>query len=270
MKATFFYLPVRVLLVLSMLMLAFSANAQVQPMPNAHAHNDYLHTRPLFDALSHGFTSIEADIHLIGNELYVVHDKPASLQGLPTLKALYLEPLQKHIVQNKDFVYQHYTAPVYLMIDIKTDGAATYAVLKQQLAPYKDMIYSVANPDGRVQVVLSGNRPVALVKNETAPLVSIDGRPEDLSAKYPVTFMPVISQNYFKIIRWNGEGTISEQDKQLLKKLAEEVHSQGKKLRLWASPEKENVWQVLLDAGVDFINTDKLPELQAFMHKAKR
>jgi hypothetical protein len=247
------------------LLLTCRLQAQVPPLPKAHAHNDYLHTRPLLDALSYGFTSIEADIHLIDNELYVVHDKPETVKGLHTLKDLYLEPLRKHIKQYKGYVYKQYTSPVYLMIDIKTDAQATYTILKKQLASYKDIIYSAANPNGRVQVVLSGNRPVEAVKNEPASLVSIDGRPEDLPAEHPAAFMPVISQNYFKVIRWNGQGSISQEDKLILEKLAQAVHSQGKKLRLWASPENENVWQVLLDSGVDFINTDKLQELQSFM-----
>ena len=33
-----------------------------QPLERAHAHNDYEHARPLLDALSHGFTSVEADV----------------------------------------------------------------------------------------------------------------------------------------------------------------------------------------------------------------
>ena len=37
---------------------------QVVPLPNAHAHNDYEHKRPLFDALDHGFCSVEADVFL--------------------------------------------------------------------------------------------------------------------------------------------------------------------------------------------------------------
>ena len=43
----------------------------------AHAHNDYLHERPLLDALDHGFMSIEADVYvmpLLSDSLYVAHD----------------------------------------------------------------------------------------------------------------------------------------------------------------------------------------------------
>jgi len=41
---------------------ALRAADQSVPLIPAHAHNDYLHARPLLDALDHGFCSVEADI----------------------------------------------------------------------------------------------------------------------------------------------------------------------------------------------------------------
>ena len=45
------------------------------PLTRAHAHNDYLHARPLLDALDHGFCSVEADIYLVDGQLLVAHDR---------------------------------------------------------------------------------------------------------------------------------------------------------------------------------------------------
>ena len=45
-----------------------------RPLLRAHAHNDYLHSRPLADALAHGFWSIEADVWLTNGALLVAHD----------------------------------------------------------------------------------------------------------------------------------------------------------------------------------------------------
>src|SRR5436190_1820266 len=54
---------------IAILALSFSATAaEVRCLPNAHAHNDYLHTRPLLDALDQGFCSVEADIHLVNGK----------------------------------------------------------------------------------------------------------------------------------------------------------------------------------------------------------
>ncbi|VXC12011.1 exported hypothetical protein [Arthrobacter sp. 9AX] len=64
-----------------------------QPLAGTDAHNDYEHDRPLFDALEHGFTSVEADVWLVDGELRVAHDLADAKQGV-TLESLYLDPLQ--------------------------------------------------------------------------------------------------------------------------------------------------------------------------------
>ena len=48
-------------------------SAQVQVVQHGHAHNDYMHTRPLMEALESGFTSIEIDVFLHKNDLIVSH-----------------------------------------------------------------------------------------------------------------------------------------------------------------------------------------------------
>ena len=72
--------------------LAVAENAAVVPLPQAHAHNDYEHARPLFDALDHGFCSIEADIWLVDDQLLVAHDFD-KVSPERTLQGLYLDPL---------------------------------------------------------------------------------------------------------------------------------------------------------------------------------
>jgi len=52
--------------------------------------------------------------------------------------------------------------------------------------------------------------------------------------------------------------------------LAKRVHTEGKKLRLWAIPDNERASEALLNAGVDLINTDKLEKLNAFLTKKGR
>ena len=94
-----------------------------KPLPRAHAHNDYEHDRPLFDALDHGFTSVEADIHLVDGELFVAHDSD-EIKPDRTLRSLYLEPLNGRISQNGGRVYPN--GPQFtLFIDIKTEAVAT-------------------------------------------------------------------------------------------------------------------------------------------------
>src|SRR5918992_1212416 len=69
----------------------------VQPLERAHAHNDYEHDRPLLDALDHGFTSAEADVWLVDEQLYIGHDAPDLTR---TLADTYLAPLARRVRSN--------------------------------------------------------------------------------------------------------------------------------------------------------------------------
>src|SRR5881227_2198600 len=78
-----------------LLLLACACSAQI-PLTRVHAHNDYEHKRPLFDALDHGFCSVEADIFLVNGELLVGH-APWDLSPKRTLQKLYLDPLRERV-----------------------------------------------------------------------------------------------------------------------------------------------------------------------------
>ncbi|MDF9798084.1 hypothetical protein OKW21_003347 [Catalinimonas alkaloidigena] len=254
--------------VLFSLLIINSLQAQVIPLPHAHAHNDYNHERPLLDALAHGFTSVEADVLLIDGELYVGHDMPEGKHALPTFKALYLDPLQRIVHNHRGKVYPDYEGDFYLMIDIKTEAEPTYAVLREQLAAYTSMLTYSENGEvhkGAVTIFLSGNRPITSVEKQSKSLVAIDGRPEDLGKDYPSSLMPFVSQHFRAVVDWDGEGAIPKQEMEKLSALTAKVHAEDKKVRLWASPENENTWKILMQAEADLINTDKLSKLQDFL-----
>lgn len=231
--------------------------------PNAHSHNDYLHEKPLFEALSNGFTSIEADVHLVGSELYLGHWLP---QMFPpkTLREFYLEPLHEILTRQNGKIYPTYEGVFYLMIDIKTDSLATYQVLREQLLKYP---FFQCNP--HFQVFISGNRALHRILNDSEQVAAADGRLTDLKRNLPSHAMPVVSDNFRKHFKWRGKGVIPEHEKNKLKSLANETHRQGKKLRFWAIPDQPNAWQTLLEAGVDFISTDDLARAEQFFQSKK-
>jgi hypothetical protein len=233
-----------------------------QPHINAHAHNDYEHDRPLFEALENGFVSIEADVHLINGRILVAHDHPTSRSK--TLEDLYLKPLDSIRRINGGKIFPQKDVTVMLMIDIKTDGIETFRALHQLLSKYDDAVRHKG-----FRVFISGNRAIELIRNDPQRLSSIDGRPEDLGKGFTEEEMPVISENYRKIISWNGKGSPSKEDLNKLTELASKVHAENKKLRLWGIPDHENGWNVLLEAGVDLINTDSLNELNVFLTTKK-
>ncbi len=246
---------------------ALPAAAQT-PLSNAHAHNDYRHDRPLFDALAHGFTSVEADIHLIRGELYVAHDRPLFPSKKRTLRRLYLDPLQKHIEANGGAVYPGYDSPFYLMIDFKTEGEATYAVLKEQLADYEAWL-SGPRREGPVRIFISGNRPVATIAADGGWPAGVDGRPADLEADFQAALMPVVSDHFGNHLSWDGAGEPDAAEVDALQAWIDTAHNKGMKVRLWATPETENAWALLQAVGVDLLNTDDLDRLRNFLIQKK-
>lgn len=237
---------------------------------NAHAHNDYEHDRPLLDALSYGFASVEADVHLIDGELYVIHDAPASLEDVPTLKEAYLEPLWKRTLEGEEPVFANLDRPFLLMIDFKTKGKKTYKVLKEQLAAYQKMLNYQRSDEsnaGPVLIFISGNRPIKKMMKDKTRMVGIDGRPNDLGAQYSTDLMPVISDSFRSQFSWNGEGAMPATEFEKLKSLVEKAHKEGKLIRFWAIPDQANTWEQLLMGGVDLINTDDLRGLRSFLMK---
>ncbi|WP_339815904.1 phosphatidylinositol-specific phospholipase C/glycerophosphodiester phosphodiesterase family protein [uncultured Imperialibacter sp.] len=255
----------KVALLLTQAILASTLSfAQVIPLPNAHAHNDYEHDRPLFDALSNGFTSVEADIFLIKDELYVAHNKPASTKNARTLKELYLQPLDEVVRANNGQVYPGYGGSFYLMIDFKNDAEGTYAKLIEQLQPYKHLL-KTKTQDGPLTIFISGERPISAILNDPENLVSLDGRPNDLGQGITADKMPVVSTSFKSLGFWNGNGEIPFDIRLKIRQLGDAAHKEGKKLRLWATPDDPASWQVLLNNGVDLLNADNLTELKTFL-----
>ncbi|GAB4011119.1 hypothetical protein GCM10028808_23790 [Spirosoma migulaei] len=240
-------------------------------LPNAHAHNDYEQSRPLLDALDSGFASVEADVHLIDDTLYVAHDRPTFKNPAATLENRYLKPLAERIRQNGGHALAGYKGPFYLMIDAKTNADSTYQALDKVLQRYRSILTTgnkTKNQAGIVTVVLSGNRPIQTLVNAKSRLLSVDGRPADLGKGYNSAVMALISDSYPNQLSWRGKGDMPADEFQKLSQLVERVHKEGKKLRLWASPEDPAVWAKLREAGVDFISTDQLVLARDFLLKA--
>jgi hypothetical protein len=121
------------------------SGAQPVPLTRVHAHNDYEHKRPLFDALDHGFCSVEADIYLVDGQLLVAHER-SQVKPERTLQALYLDPLRERVKKNGGRVYPN-GPEVTLLIDLKSGWTEIYPVLRRVLKDYADML--VTFQDGR-------------------------------------------------------------------------------------------------------------------------
>ena len=253
-------------LALALLAAAPCAADDPKPLTRAHAHNDYEHPRPLLDALDHGFCSVEADVWLVNGQLLVGHT-PLSLRKDRTLEALYLDPLRARAKANGGTVYPNGPA-FYLLIDIKTGGKEIHAALAKLLEQYADILTVTRGGKTEVQAVtavLSGSRDAKAVAEQKTRYAAVDGRPADLAGDAPAHLVPWISDSWLTQFKWDGTGAMPAAERKKLRALVAKAHEQGRRVRFWATPEKADVWKELLAADVDFLNTDKLAELEKFL-----
>lgn len=238
----------------------------------AHAHNDYEHDRPLFDALEHGFTSVEADVWLVDGELLVAHDRHQVEAGR-TLESLYLDPLTELVRGKGRSTYPGWDGEFQLLIDIKSDGEATWAAIEEELADHREILTTYSRgkvKPGPVVAVISGNRPKESMLAADRRFSFYDGRAADLGTDMPPSFMPLVSNNWSHLFTWQGVGPMPAWERARLHDYVRTAHEAGYRVRFWATndisgPAREALWEELLAAEVDHINTDDLQGLDHFL-----
>ncbi|MSU51113.1 MAG: hypothetical protein EXS37_18825 [Opitutus sp.] len=262
--------PIRTSLIIAAALLAGSSAvaraAGPTPLPRAHAHNDYEHTRPLVEALENGFCNVEADVWLVEGRLLVAHDLK-NVKPERTLASLYLDPLRERVLRNGGRVFAG-GPPVVLLIDVKSDAAATYAALHDVLKGYADILTSFrgASVEAKaITVVVSGNRAVAEMAAQPLRFAAVDGRSGDLETNPPAQLVPWVSENWQKLFAWRWQGAMPEKDRTALHQFVTKAHAQKRQVRFWNTPDQPEAWKILLDAGVDIIGTDDLAGLSKFL-----
>lgn len=250
----------------SLLAMVAAAAAEPVPLPRAHAHNDYLHARPLLEALERGYCNVEADVWLVNGALLVAHDRK-DIAADRSLEGLYLNPLLARVRESRGRVYPG-GPPVTLLVDIKSEAEATYAALHTLLSRYAEML-TVFRADGRqpgaVTVVVSGNRNEAVMAVQPVRFAGMDGRKVNLDSEVSADLIPWISENWRQLSPWDWTGPMPDAVRVALGDWVSRAHARGRLLRFWNVPDRPQVWGALLDAGVDVIGSDNLVGLQQFM-----
>lgn len=244
-----------------------------------HSHNDYYRDKPLEDALDAGMLSIEADVILRDDELFIAHD-PHEIRADRTLRSLYLEPLKRAFIKqgarDKDHPFNGKVradgVPVILMIDFKSDGEKSWRLLEKQLAAYAPMLRRVrvsrngeaSVNEGPVIVVISGNRPIELMAEATSRFCSVDGRyPQDAGSTAPAHLMPMISNSWSTLKRHAGGDDPAAVDG-VLRAMRDDAAKHGRVARVWATPDNQAMWSRLAGLNMQLVNTDRPAELAAF------
>ena len=251
-------------LFLTFLFISFAISLQAQrtyTAANVHAHNDYVKPIPFLTAYYQQAGSIEADLFLQNNELYVAHE-PQEIAPDRTLEALYLTPLQTQIKKNQGQPYPQKNTNLQFLIDLKTDGPSTLALLVKKLARYPEI---KDNPN--LKIVISGNRPAPENWADYPAYIFFDGRPTEKYTTEQLKRVGLISDNFRNYTKWNGKGLIVKNEKEKIQRLVDSVHHLNKKLRFWATPDNTTTWKTLMHLGVDYLGTDDVIGLTTFLKK---
>jgi alkaline phosphatase len=249
------------ILALNLFLTGAFAQESKYTLSNAHAHNDYNHPVPFYTAYNAGFGSIEADIFLKNHQLYVAHDT-IDITSKKTLQSLYLDPLQEVIQKNKGFVYTDSLKNLLLLIDLKTPAEVTLEALLQVLQHYKIITGCLS-----LKIVITGNQPDVSQLPSYPGYIFFDG---NLNKNYTIESLnkvALFSDNFRNYTSWNGEGFLVEPDREKIKSAVTKAHTLNKPIRFWAAPDLPNAWDQLMSLNVDYINTDKIQEISAFLNK---
>ncbi|TYP99299.1 alkaline phosphatase [Tenacibaculum adriaticum] len=224
-----------------------------------HSHNDYEQSIPLWNAYGNGVTSIEIDVFLKNDTLYVTHE-PTEIKKKRTIENLYLIPLQKTI-----YLQLGNQQEVQLLIDIKSEAHATLKKLVETLQNFPDLIKAE-----NISFVISGNRPEPELYINYPDYIQFDYQSlETISNTEILNKIALISLPFKYFSNWNGKGRLTKDDYKKVSTIIDKAHSFKKPFRFWGTPDSKTAWKTFTNLGVDFINTDVPADASKYLKTLK-
>jgi hypothetical protein len=247
-----------------------------------HSHNDYWRPVPFYSALAVGAVSVEADVWLVNDKLYIGHERNA-LTTNRTFDSLYIQPILSVLRAqnlNSSFINSRTANGVfdtasgqtlYLWVDVKTDGPTTFPAVVKALQPLRDAGY-LTRFDG--SAVIPG--PVTVIGTGNTPLNQVQGvAPRDYFWDAPIptlntTFAnitkevsPIASTDFAVVFGDVRNRTFSDFQLATLRSQVAVANAKGIGLRYWDQPgwpvgTRNAIWRVLWDEGVSLLNVDDL------------
>jgi alkaline phosphatase len=237
----------------SILMATAWTQTPVYSCLNGHSHNDYRQKQPFETAFEAGMGSIEADVFLEGNTLYVAHTA-SKINPTRTLDNLYLKPIVEAVRTCKNY-------PMQIVIDIKTHAETTLNEIVRQLSAYPD----VFNDSSAIKIVISGHRPNPKKWLSYPCFIQFDGRPYEFYSPEQWERVGMVSDKFKRYAnRWH-KNICNRKTFCKMEDTIEAVHAKGKKIRFWQTPDNQTAWETLITMRADFINTDSPNRLKKFL-----
>ncbi|MDB5245717.1 MAG: alkaline phosphatase [Segetibacter sp.] len=231
---------------------------------NLHAHNDYASNIPFVQAHRLGFGSIEADIHLRNDTLFVAHDSKHLSKDM-LLENAYLQPIEKAIENNNGYIYKDTARELLLLIDLKTNADSTLDALVALLKKHP-----VITGNSSVQIIITGNQPLPSTFKSYPAYIFFDGNINDTRHLQNIDKIGLFSAEFGKFSKWNGKGIIPAAEYRSILTVVDKAHALHKPIRFWGTPDNINTWYRFMAAGIDYINTDKVEALAHFQNTLQK
>ncbi|MFA9389759.1 MAG: hypothetical protein ACERKD_08120 [Prolixibacteraceae bacterium] len=259
--------------VIFLIIVVLKGYGQVELMPNFVSTQEFETSKDIWPTFTKGVVHYEAQIMYIYGEVYVTSEMPDSANHtLPTFRSTYLLPIYSQYKKNQGKINPNFDDEMYLFVDIKYDPKKTYNKIWEQLSPYHEMLTYRVGPqwhEGKLKVVFVGNAPMRTFQQERVCFVAAQGTVADLEKNYDNKVMPLIGIDFEHEVDWNGVGKMPFDKYMAFKEIVRKTHEQGKKVRVFNSPDQEAIWDVLYTAGVDFISGADAEKFHKFLETKK-
>lgn len=233
---------------------------------NAHSHNDYENPIPFLTAYHEGFGSIEADVFLVNDTLFIAHSED-ELKRHRTLEDYYIRPLNGFVKANMGNPYRDSSRHLQMLIEAKTAAVPVINKLIDLLRHYPALMAGT-----KISWVITGHRPDPNTFTQYPSFIQFDGDldkamdPVNGYSSQALSKIAMLSADLKDYAKWNGKSNIPAAERLRLDAVISKAHSLGKPVRFWDSPDEINAWYQLMHRRVDYLNTDHITSLAAFLN----
>lgn len=224
--------------------------------------DDHLQATPFVTAYEAGF-DIETDVFLTEGELRTASSAGASTSGV-TLDSVYLSELSELALES--ILTEVPLPPLNLFIDVKSAELATYIAVANALDVYPEL-----EEAGFLRVIMTGNVPNSGTISYTPhpDYMDVEGINNNASFNTSSSALATIRTSFQSISGWPGTFEMPISMRRRLRNFIVQVHNSNKDPRFTGipatDPNRERVWEVLLQERGGFIGTTDIAGLSAFL-----
>lgn len=236
-----------------------SAAQQHKLYANAVAVNDQQRKRPFFEALENQISAIEVELSI---------DKSGEILAQKlNFEKEYLKNIIKILPSKNGWLFDT-PDEFFIFIRLKDDPEKIWDSFCKLIARNSEMFTSF--PDGirkkgPLRLVICGKLPSEQQINASPSYFNFM-LPLEEHGKYEAWRNPVVELNYKKLYKWKGESHMPNNQYHSLISYTKNIHKVGKYLRVTNTYEGVNYWNIILGAGVDYIDIE---QIQDYIHFVK-